>query len=96
MRGSRMKARGDLEDLALRERERAGERARVDPVHVVAARAPRRAWATSLRRWIRRLAPRGSLPTNEVLRDRHPREQRQLLEDHADAVAACRGCDRVA
>ena len=37
----------------------------------------------------------GLASREQVLRDRHPREERELLKDHADAVGAGSGCDRV-
>ena len=85
---------GDLDHLALGEREPGREVVRIDALdpepceHCVGAGAELAPLDESC------AAPRGSLPTEQILRDGHPGHQCQLLEDRADAELAARraGC----
>ena len=94
MRGSRMKALGDLDDLALRERERTRSARGSIPF------TPKRSRHLGRERdelaSLDQAARAAGLASHEqVLGDRQPREQGELLEDRADAEAAGRGCGRV-
>ena len=57
------------------------------PLDAEALRGPRPRAGGSFRRWISRSAAARLAPEEEVLGDRHPGHQRQLLEDGADAEA---------